>query len=143
MNELYTLTQNKVKYLESCGYTVITKWEHDFKQDIKTNGDLEQFISTLDVVDRLNPRDSFFGGRTNALRLHHKVDENEEIRYVDFTSLYPFVNKYKEYPVGHIEIITKDFKSLNQYKSGLYLPVLPYRSNGKLKFPLCRTCADE
>ena len=26
---------------------------------------------------------------------------------------------------------------------GLYHPVLPYRSNGKLKFPLCRTCADE
>ena len=25
---------------------------------------------------------------------------------------------------------------------GLYHPVLPYRSNGELKFPLCRTCAD-
>ena len=25
---------------------------------------------------------------------------------------------------------------------GLYHPVLPYRSNGKLKFPLCKTCAD-
>ncbi|XP_041361864.1 uncharacterized protein LOC121377831 [Gigantopelta aegis] len=25
----------------------------------------------------------------------------------------------------------------------LYHPVLPYRSNGKLKFPLCRMCADE
>ena len=26
--------------------------------------------------------------------------------------------------------------------TGLYHPVLPYRSNGKLKFPLYRTCAD-
>ena len=25
---------------------------------------------------------------------------------------------------------------------GLYHPVLPYRSNGKLKFPLCQTCAE-
>lgn len=24
----------------------------------------------------------------------------------------------------------------------LYHPVLPYRSQGKMKFPLCRTCAD-
>ncbi|CAL1264770.1 unnamed protein product, partial [Larinioides sclopetarius] len=25
---------------------------------------------------------------------------------------------------------------------GLYLPVLPFRCNGKLMFPLCRTCAE-
>ena len=26
---------------------------------------------------------------------------------------------------------------------GLYHPVLPYRLNGKLKFPLCQTCAEK
>ena len=54
--------------------------------------------------------------------------------------------------MGHPEIITKDFKPLDEYfgmakvkvlpPRELYHPVLPYRSNGKLKFPLCRSCAD-
>ena len=49
-------------------------------------------------------------------------------------------------------MITKDFGDVKDYfgiakvkilpPRGLYHPVLPYRSNGNLKFPLCRTCAD-
>ena len=153
MSELYAITEKKRQTLENLGYRVVTKWEHEFQFDLKTNDQCRSFVSTLDVVDRLDPRDSFFGGRTNALRLHYTVNsEEEEIRYVDFTSLYPFVNKYKEYPVGHPEIITKDFKPLSEYfgiakikilpPRDLFLPVLPYKSNNKLKFPLCRTCAD-
>ena len=34
----------------------------------------------------LNPRDAFFGGRTEAVRLYVK---DEELHYYDFTSLYP------------------------------------------------------
>ncbi len=74
------------------------------------------------------------------------------ILFSDF-SLYPYVNKYCEYPVGHPEIITDNFRPLRQYfgiakvqivaPRGLYHPVLPYRCGGKLKFPLCRTCADD
>lgn len=30
----------------------------------------------------------------------------EEIRYVDVTSLYPTVNKYDVYPVGHTTVLT-------------------------------------
>jgi len=81
-------------------------------------------------------------------RLKKRKEKN---RYVDFTSLYLFLNKYKEYPVGHPQIITKDFQDLRQYfevakikvlpPRGLYLLVLPYKSNGKLKLPQCRTCA--
>ncbi len=50
-------------------------------------------------------------------------------------------------------IITSDFLPLTEYfgiakvtilpPRGLYHPVLPYTSGGKLKFPLCRTCANE
>ena len=69
-----------------------------------------------------------------------------------FFSLYPYVNKYGRYPAGHPEILTSDFDDISSYfgiakikilpPRGLYHPVLPYRSNGKLKFPLCRSCAD-
>ena len=97
-------------------------------------------------------RDSFFGGRTNATKLYHKAAADEAIRYVDFTSLYPYVNKYARYPVGHAEIATNNFQPISSYfglakvkvlpPRGLYHPVLPHRfSDGKLKFPLCGTCA--
>ncbi|CAG2228133.1 unnamed protein product [Mytilus edulis] len=72
--------------------------------------------------------------------------------YVDFTSLYPWTNKYCRYPLHHLEIITKDFEELDTYfglckvkilpPRHLYHAVLPYRCHGKLTFPLCRTCAD-
>ena len=85
--------------------------------------------------------------------LYCAAGEGERIKYVDFTSLYPYVNKYCEYPRGHPKIITNPVRDLSVYfgiakvkilpPRGLYHPVLPYRSCGKLKFPLCRTCADE
>ncbi|GFW59977.1 uncharacterized protein TNCV_4864321 [Trichonephila clavipes] len=35
--------------------------------------------------------------------------------HIDFTGLYPWVNKYCEYPVGHPEIITEDFRDIDSY----------------------------
>jgi hypothetical protein len=60
-------------------------------------------------------------------------------------------------PVGHPLIITEGFKPIDrhhqEYKGlikclvlpprGLFHPVLPRRSEGKLTFPLCSTCVDE
>ena len=103
-------------------------------------------------MDRWDPRESFFGGRTNASQLYYQTSEQEKIKYVNFKSLCPWVNKYWRYPVGHPTVITKDFRDIKDYfgiakvrilpPRGLYHPVLPYRSNGKLKFPLCKTCTD-
>ena len=73
-------------------------------------------------------------------------------RYVDFTSLYPWCNKSTEAVVGHPEIITENFGDISSYfglikctalpPRGLLHPVLPYRTQDKLMFPLCKTCAD-
>ena len=152
LDELYALTLKKQTRLENLGMKYICIWDHDFKKQQNQNPELRQFISQLDIMDRLDPRESFFGGRTNASRLYYKVRENERVKYVDFTSLYPWVNKYCRYPLGHPSVISKDFGDIKDYfgiakvkiipPRGLYHPVLPYRSNGKLKFSLCRTCAD-
>ena len=58
---------------------------------MKTDLGLQEFLSTLNLVHPLNPRDAFFGGRTNAATLYYKADETqgEQIKYVDVTSLYP------------------------------------------------------
>ena len=51
----------------------------------------------------LHIRDSLYGGRTEALRLHHKIAENEEetIQSCDVMSLYPYICKYFKFPIGH------------------------------------------
>ena len=65
-------------------------------------------MSNWKDVKSLNPRDAFFGGRTNTVHLYHKADADvgEQIPYIDVTSLYPWVNANTEYPTGHPVIIT-------------------------------------
>ena len=152
MDELYVFTILKKTSIKALGYKYVTKWDHKFQQQIKATPALKKMIMSQPITTRLNPRDSFFGGRVNAARLHHKITDDESIQYVDFTSLYPAVNKYDKYPVGHPDIIVNDFKTIDKYfgiaqvsvlpPRGLFHPVLPYRSGNKLLFPLCRTCAD-
>ena len=130
----------------------IQKWECDFQNDKSEIQDLIYFLKNdCNISEPINPRDSLFGGRTNAIKLYHKADENEKINYVDFRSLYPDRQKYGTYPLGHPQIITENFESVDQYfgiikcrilpPKGLFLPVLPVRIKGKLLFPLCLTCA--
>ncbi len=45
----------------------------------------------------LNTRDALCGGRTEAMRLHHKAGDGETIKYVDVMSLYSYVCKYCEF----------------------------------------------
>ena len=57
------------------------------QRDMGTLNDLKDFDQ--EIVEPLNPRDSFYGGRTNATKLLYKFKENECGRYIDFCSLYP------------------------------------------------------
>ena len=99
MKSVHADTLARNRYLEGLGYEVVVKWEHEFRNDIKTDPDLKAFTKTwvTQTIDPIKPRDTFFGGRTNAAKLHHKCQVGEKIRYVDVTSEYPFVNKYKRY----------------------------------------------
>ena len=130
---------------------VVVLWECEWTSLKQTNPEVQAFMATYKKRVRLDPREALFGGRTNAIKLYHKVDGDEKIRYYDFTSLYPTVQATKNYPVGHPVIIFKDFDSVDNYfgfvkctvlpPKGVFHPVLPFRCNGKLMFPLCRTCA--
>lgn len=128
-------------------------WSCRWKKLKAENPDCADFVKRLQFTERLNPRDAFFGGHTNAAKLYHKCSETEKIQYVDFTSLYPFVNKNSRYPTGHPDIIMNPGTTdISQYfgvikckvrpPRGLYHPVLPVRVNGKLLFPLCKRCAE-
>ena len=154
VEELYNATVAKRMALLRAGYTVVEMWECHWQKLVDTNAEVQSFLASLQLVEPLEPRNAFFGGRTEAVALHAVTDDNEEIRYVDITSLYPWVNKNCEYPVGHPEIITQPVdQSIHSYfglacvdilpPPGLYHPVLPVRAAGKLTFPLCRTCVQE
>ena len=110
-------------------------------------------------------------GRTNGIVLYKKFYDGEKGKYVDFTSLHPDILKYKRFTVGHPQKITRDFDQLFLRPckrkcfyspcpgvhwelpyfgvmkvtvlppTDLLHPVLPLKCNGKLKFPLCYTCA--
>ncbi len=117
---------------------------------------MKQYFEKVEVMDALNPRNGFYGGRTNATQLYRKCRFGEKIKYVDVCSLYPFICKYGEFPVGHPSIITENFKEMSATErpysgmvqcrilapQNLYHPVLPYRNGDKLTFPLCKECAD-
>ena len=154
LQEVYEATLKKEETLRQRGCNVIVLWECDWDEEVKTNPELHQFVDALQIVDPLQPRDAFFGGRTNAVKLHHLADPDEEIEYIDVTSLYPWANKTKEYPIGHPQVIVNpDDQDIHQYFGmtkvnilppyELYHPVLPHRHKGKLTFPLCQTCMEE
>ena len=105
LQEVYEATLKKEETLRQRGCNVIVMWECVWDEEVKTNPELRQFIDALEIVDPLQPRDAFFGGRTNAVKLHHVADPEEDIEYIDVTSLYPWVNKTQEYPIGHPQVI--------------------------------------
>ncbi|XP_071104149.1 uncharacterized protein [Haliotis cracherodii] len=133
---------------------IVQIWECEFKDSQKTNPELKGFLSTFEyLTDPLDTRDAFFGGRTNATKLHYTAQEEEEIKYVDVCSLYPYICKYGKYPLGHPMMMDHpNVSQLNHLEglircrilppSQLYHPLLPYRAGGKLMFPLCRSCTD-
>lgn len=83
ISEVYEATCKKTEQLRQAGYTVIEKWECQFENEKKTDKQLQGFLKTFELVEPLNPRDAFFGGRTNAVCLHAETKESESIKYID------------------------------------------------------------
>lgn len=160
MDFLHCNTINKLEDLRKSGYKLEIIWECEFKaREMKDKEMMKLYDRYLqDKMKKkppLDPRDAFFGGRTNAIKLFHEVVSDEKIRYYDFTSLYPYVVKYCSFPIGHPDIIRFDIDNevtdISKYQGfvlceviaprNLYIPVLPVKIDNKLMFPLCVKCA--
>jgi len=92
MHDVYEKTQQKMRQLHILGYNVIEMWECEWTRLKQTSPDIQTYVDSLQFVDPLNPRDAFCGGRTNAIKLYHHVTPGQKIHYIDYTSLYPWVN---------------------------------------------------
>ena len=104
-----------------------------------------------------------FLGRTGPTKMKYVIKPGETGYYYDFNSLYPSVNYYTKYPIGHPKRkfwnIPVDWskrihmrEQFSESASGLFkvfvippqdtiIPVLPARFDERLLFPLCIRCA--
>ena len=175
MGVLNAKTQSKHRAIRQAGHPLVVLWECQWVEILKENEEAHRLDTSLEFPERLRARDAFYGGRTGCMQVYCQVPRPpvgtdpslvDRIRYVDYVSLYPHVNKnYNDpelcpYPVGHPVLLTAldtDFPTFGEHcldayfglvkcdvlpPRDLYVPVLPYRSEEHLTFPLCRTCVE-
>jgi hypothetical protein len=156
-NQLAADTKRIENEIRKDRHDLIVIHECEFDNLMLTNRDFQEWFKTYDNTERvaaLNPREGFFGGRTDAVRLHYEAKKAEQIKYIDFVSLYPYINKYGWYPIGHPtifhDIVDTDISKYQGVVHCDVLPpqnlrfgVLPAKINNKLLFPLCGKCAQE
>ena len=80
MEQLYKDTIRKVDYLEDKGFEVVQKWGCELKKEMEQNEEMKRYFDEHELVDPLQPREAFFGGRTNAAKLYHKCQGNQKIK---------------------------------------------------------------
>jgi hypothetical protein len=93
-------------------------WECEFNKTI---------LNQIEIAERLKPREALFGGRTNAFKLYYKCKAGEKIKYQDYTSLYPDIQKNGVFPIGHPVIITENFGNIADYFGLIKCEILPPR----------------
>ncbi|KAK3907377.1 Ectoine dioxygenase [Frankliniella fusca] len=156
----YVNTQKITEMFRENGFEVIEKWECDFKRELTSDPATKDFFDRHPTV-RVTPlhlRDALCGGRTSALKWYHKadLDKGEKIKMVDVISEYPNANLRGEFPYGHPQIFLEGDPNMPPFDQWngvikctvlppreLYIPVLPLKTQGRLMFPLCRTCAEQ
>ena len=87
MQDLYVDTVRKMCYLRKQGFNVVEMWECDLKRELRDNEGMRRYFEEHDLVDPLEPRDAFFGGRTNAAKLFYECRDQEKIRLVCYGAL--------------------------------------------------------
>ena len=99
MGTLNDQTIEKRETIKKAGYNHVSTYECQLDK----NKDFRKFAKnfTQEIVEPLNPRDAFYGGRTNTTKLLYNFKDNECGLYVYFCSLYPTVQYCQKYPVGH------------------------------------------
>ena len=93
MGTLNDQTIEKHDTIKNAGYSHVSTYECQLAK----NKNFQKFAKnfTQEIVEPLNPRDAFYGWRTNATKLLYNFKENECGHYVDFCSLYPTVHYYQ------------------------------------------------
>ena len=154
IDEVYKYTLKKTEMLHQAGYKVNVQWECDFKRQLAKDPELQARVNGLEWTGPLDPKDALFGGRTGLSACYYKSVPGERVDYIDYTSLYPWVNKYGTYPLGHPTILKHPAnQNIHEYfgvakvdvlaPEHLFHPILPVKLASKCMFALWLACAKE
>ena len=80
MEQLYNDTMKKVSYLKDQGFLVVQKWGCELKKELEEDEEMKRVFDQYEIIDPLQPRDAFYGGRTNATKLFHQCQGDEKIK---------------------------------------------------------------
>ena len=80
MQQLREETLKKIRFLRGEGFHVVEMWECELAKELEHNEHMKRYFEEHELVDPLQPRDAFYGGRTNAAKLLYECQEGEEIR---------------------------------------------------------------
>ena len=80
MQQLREDTLEKICFLKGVGFQVVEMWECELMKELERNEDMKCYFEEHELVDPLQPRDAFYGGRTNAAKLLYECQKGEEIR---------------------------------------------------------------
>uniref|UniRef100_A0A183CTK1 DNA-directed DNA polymerase n=1 Tax=Globodera pallida TaxID=36090 RepID=A0A183CTK1_GLOPA len=148
-------------------------WECHLNRLLEDDPAMKAFFDNTPDSGPIDFHDAFFGGRTGPEWLGASVINAETgelrartIKIKDFNSLYPSMNMFTNYPVGHPTLVHFD-KDVDWCKpadmvgedgdilEGIIkcfvvpprhvhcdIPVLPLRMNKRTLFPLCRKCSE-
>lgn len=127
--EKYERTVRHNNEITNAGYTLHHIWECEWR-DMKKDESNSKVVEDMNDLP-LNPREAFFGGRTEAYKTYfncRRAQKAYKIYYKDFTSLYPWVQYNCEYPKGHPTKIRENFDySLESYFGLIKCKVQPPR----------------
>jgi len=87
----YERTMSRLEQMKRAGYQIRVQWECEFDDAFLVKEKPELRKQPTVEQSTLNTRDSLYGGRTEAMRLHYKVRDDEPIQPVDVMRLHPFI----------------------------------------------------
>jgi len=158
LTERYEQIMARNEQITRAGYLVKIQWECKFDEAQIAEQKPEFLAHPIVRHAPLITRDALYGDRTEAMRLHYKIrEEDESPQYCDVMSLYQYICKYFKFPIGHPithvgdacadkeACLKKDglMKCTIVPPNDLYHPVLPFRYDKKLLFFPCRSCVGE
>ena len=80
MGQLYEDTGGKIIYLKDCGFEVEQIWECELREKMEKDEEMKRYFEEYEIVKPLQPRDAFYGGRTNAAKLFHECQGDQKIK---------------------------------------------------------------
>jgi len=77
--ERYERTMSRIEEITRAGYQVKVQWECEFDASKIIEQKPELLTHPIVFHSPLNTKDALYGGRNEAVCIHHKIDENGKI----------------------------------------------------------------